>query len=174
MTAPAASRQRVTVRSRLYSSGYWRGERRLAARAAARGMSGPPSPSGGQLLEDPATMFEVLELVVGLTRRREQHDVAGTSGVARLRDGHRELAAVDPGAQDGADRRPVGADQVDAGAALRHRLAQRREVLALAPSAEDQVDRAVEGLQRPQRGVDVGRLGVVDVQDAVVLGDLLE
>src|SRR5690348_15064441 len=164
MTAPAASRHSVTVRSRLYSSGYWRGLR-LAAGAAARGMSGPSSTSSHQFLEDPSALLVVVELVVALARRREQHHVARARRGTRPLHRDREVAALDPGPDLLPDRRPVAADQVDARAACRG-LAQRREVLALASATEDQVHRLLEARQRDERGVHVGRLGIVDVEHA--------
>src|SRR5690348_8859141 len=142
MTAPAASRHSVTVRSRLYSSGYWRGLR-LAAGAAARGMSGPSSTSRHQLLEDASAVLVVVELVVALARRREQHHVTRACGSTRPLHGGRQVPAVDPGPDLLPDRRPVAADQVDARAA-RRRLTQRREVLALAAAAEEQVHGLLE------------------------------
>src|SRR3954454_4291768 len=172
MTAPAASRQSVTVRSRLYSSGYWRGLR-LAAGAAARGMSGPSSTSSHQLLEDAPALFVVVELVVALAGRRQQDDVTRTRRGAGAFDGGHQVAALDPGLDLRPDRRPVRADQVDAGTA-RGRLAQRPEVLPLAATAEHEEHRLLEAGERAERRVHVGRLGVVDVQHAVHRGDLLE
>src|SRR4051812_26999536 len=173
MTAPAASRHSVTVRSRLYSSGYWREGLRLAAGAAARGMSGPPSTSADELLERAAAVFVVVELVVALACRREQHDLAGLCRGARPLDRGREVAALDPRADLASDRRAVAPDQVDARAVAR-RLAQRLEVLTLAAAPEDQVDRLVEAGERHERRVDVRRLGVVDVEHAADRRDLLE
>src|SRR5438876_8050085 len=115
MTAPAASRHSVTVRSRLYSSGTWleRGLR-LAAGAAARGMSGPPSTSADQLLEHAAALLVVLELVVALAGRRQQHHGARPRRRPRAHDGGLEITALEPGRDLRADRGAVCADQVDA------------------------------------------------------------
>src|SRR6478752_7731209 len=143
MTAPAASRHSVTVRSRLYSSGYWRGGLRLAAGAAARGMSGPPSTSADQLLEDAAAVLVVVELVVALAGGRQQDDVPRPRGRARPLHRRRQVAALHAGLDLPAHRRAVGADQIHARAAA-GRLSQRREVLALAAAADDQVHRLVE------------------------------
>src|SRR3954471_18812781 len=97
MTAPAASRHSVTVRSRLYSSGYWRGGLRLAAGGAGRGMFGPPSTSADQLLDQPPAVLVVVELVIALAGRREQHDGAWLCGGARPGDRRRQVAAVRAG-----------------------------------------------------------------------------
>ena len=52
--------------------------------------------------------------------------------------------------------------------------AQRREVLTLPTAAEDEVHAGRERAQRDERRLDVRRLGVVDVEHAVVRRDLLE
>src|SRR4029453_7067862 len=162
MTAPSASRHSVAVRSRLYS----RGSLAFAglARAAAR-ISGLRSPRRHHLLERPPSGLEVLELVERRARRREQHHLAGPRGRGSgLHSALERLAALAP--HHLAEALGLLADEVDAGAALGHRRAQRHVVLALALTAEDQSDRRLEALERDQRRGDVRRLGVVDVEDA--------
>src|SRR3954453_16762684 len=110
-----------------------------------------------QRLEGAPPRLEVLELVEARARRREQDDVArprrGARGVQRVL----EVAALARiRAEDVAQRGRRLADQIDAGAAVCDRLAQRRKVLALAAAAEDQVDRRPgEALERDERRVDV-------------------
>ena len=66
------------------------------------------------------------------------------------------------------------ADQVDGAGALGHRAGERRVAAGLAAAAQDQVEAALERLDAGDRGGDVRGLGVVDVEHAVVGGDLLE
>ena len=82
----------------------------------------------------PASL-EVVELVEGGARGRQQDDLAGARRGARGGDRAAERRAVVQ--RRGACERRVqrgrlGADQVDAGAVLGDRVAQRRVVLALA------------------------------------------
>src|SRR5204862_4024008 len=67
------------------------------------------------------------------------------------------------------------ADQVNALHVRPDRLRERREVLALARAAENEMDGLVRvGVEGPERGGDVGRLRIVDVANAVELPDELE
>src|SRR4051794_40383963 len=66
------------------------------------------------------------------------------------------------------------ADQVARGAAFADRLHQGLEAAALQGAAEDCPDATTEGAQRRDRGGHVGRLGVVDIEDAATLGNPLE
>src|SRR6202140_3126587 len=91
-----------------------------------------------------AAGFEVGELIEAGAARGEQDDLAGGGcGARRLqsqlqrgarRYGHRHAS------ESLGDQRSVFADQVDGASALLHGGAQRREVLVLALTAEDQVD----------------------------------
>ena len=81
---------------------------------------------------------------------------------------------------EGCQRSPMGAvlpDQVHRRAAGAHRLGQRRERLALALTAEDEVQPPAvtgQGGQRDERAGNVRGLGIVDVADAVALAHGLE
>ena len=66
------------------------------------------------------------------------------------------------------------ADEVDRAAALADGRDERREVRALPPAAEDDVDPAREGPDADDGGGDVRGLGVVDVEHAADRRDLLE
>src|SRR6187431_1967554 len=88
-----------------------------------------------QLLERAPTRFVVGELVEGRAGGREQHDVA----LAGVRGGARDRVlqvAAELAADDRADALGVLPDEQDV--RIRGRRAQRREVLALAPAAEDE------------------------------------
>src|SRR3954470_205927 len=167
ITAPRASRHSVAVSSRLYSRGSF-GLARAATRISKLGSS-----RRHQLLERPPAGLVVLELVEGRTGGREQHDLAGPRGAGRRLERALERPPALP-ADDCAQALGLLPDEVDAGAALGHRRAQRRVVLALALAAEDEADRRVEALERHQRRGDVGRLGVVDEEHVVDPRDLLE
>ena len=130
-------------------------------------------------IERPSAVAASHELVEALARaprsRRTGRSWRRRARAARPRPGRaaagrRVEGALERLAALAADHRAQAlgllADQVDAGAALGHGLAQGREVLALALAAEDQVDRRVEAERHERRG-DVGGLRVVDVEDAV-------
>src|SRR4051795_5933598 len=131
---------------------------------------------GDEVLERAPARLEVLELVEARARRREQDDLAGARGRAGGVQRALEVALVGGVlAEDVAQGGRRLADEIDAGAPGVDRRAQRREVLALAAAAEDQVDRrAGEARERHERRVDVRRLRVVHVEDAVDGRDLLQ
>ena len=86
----------------------------------------------------------------------------------------RAFEAHAAGGESGRDLVSRLTDQVGA-VAVRKRVRERHVALALAATAEDHVQPALrERRHRTQRRRDVGRLRVVDVEDAAVLGDGLD
>src|SRR3954452_22919795 len=144
----------------------------MRAQFDARASSRPgASTRADQLLEGASARLVVGELVEGRAGRRQEHDVALAGARGGPRDGRLEIAARL--AADGLpDALGVLADEVDLG--VRGRRPQRREVLALALPAEDEVHRRGERGEPDERRGDVRSLRVVDVEDAVDAVDLLE
>ena len=116
----------------------------------------------------------------GRTRRRRATSRTTSPGRAAAR-----AAATACSSRRSVQRRPGALER---GGQLARRLADQvhgrrqcsatgragRVASALAPAAGDQVHAALEGREGHERRGHVGRLGVVDVEDAVALGHLLE
>ena len=138
----------------------------------------------GELLDEAAelvaALLEVLELVEARAGRGEQDDVARRcAAAAAWRTARSSVPSSayrpDPRVERGGEpRSAVSPMRWDRPNARRERRDELGEVLALGRPAEDEVERRVVGGDPAPRRGGVRRLGVVDVADAVELGDELE
>ena len=130
-----------------------------------------------ELFEDAATMFVILKLVKTCASWREENDVAALCGVRR----NFYSALQRPRALDSDAVRDLvldflgsGTDEKGKNRFFAKRLLQHGVVAAFVLSAENDEDASGKCVKRLERGVDVGRLRVVVIEDAAQFGNKFE
>src|SRR5512146_1563561 len=183
MTSPNATSARVTMMRRRESSSR-RSIRRTLSPARTR-LLGPGWTvsivesvwlrlAPGQGAERVAAVVEVRELVVARAGGAQQDHVARLGELLGVRN-RRDECPVDVAGDDVTDPRRLCPDQMDRAHVRADRSREGREVLALRRAAEDQMNGLAGIRSKAAQGCgDVRRLAVVDVADAVPLGDELE